>query len=58
MWTIIKFDKTKLASLKNDLKLKLGEDLNIYIPKIVIKVVILRTFSLSSYTLQATKYNK
>ena len=37
MWTIIKFDKKKLASLKNDLKLKLGEDLNIYIPKIFIK---------------------
>ena len=37
MWTIIKFDKKKLASLKNDLRLKLGEDLNIYIPKIFIK---------------------
>ena len=37
MWTIIKFDKKKLESLKNDLKLKLGEDLNIYIPKIFIK---------------------
>ena len=37
MWTIIKFDKKNLASLKNDLKLKLGEDLNIYIPKIFIK---------------------
>jgi len=37
MWTIIKFDKKKLAALKNDLKLKLGEDLNIYIPKIFIK---------------------
>ena len=37
MWTIIKFDKKKLASLKNDLELKLGEGLNIYIPKIFIK---------------------
>ena len=37
MWTIIKFDKKKLASLKDDLKLKLGEDINIYIPKIFIQ---------------------
>ena len=37
MWTIIKFDKKKLASLKSDLKEKLGGDLNIYIPKILIQ---------------------
>ena len=37
MWTIIKFDKKKLASLKDGLKVKLGEDLNIYIPKMFIK---------------------
>ena len=37
MWTIIKFNKKKLAYLKDDLKVKLGEDLNIYIPKMFIQ---------------------
>ena len=37
MWTIIKFDTKKLASLKEDLKLKLGKNYKIYIPKIKIQ---------------------
>tara|TARA_Y100000389_G_C17374170_1_gene470720 strand:+ start:493 stop:990 length:498 start_codon:yes stop_codon:yes gene_type:complete len=34
MWTIISFDKKKINLLKQDLKLKIGEDFKVYIPKI------------------------
>lgn len=37
MWTIIKFDRKKLESLKGDFKKKLGEDFTIYIPKLLIQ---------------------
>ena len=37
MWTIIKFDKKNLALLEQDLKKKLGDDLEIYIPKLRIQ---------------------
>ena len=37
MWTIIKFDKKKLALLKKDFKEKLGHDFTIYVPKITFK---------------------
>ena len=37
MWTIIKFDKKNLESLKKDLKEKLGKDFTIYSPKLSIK---------------------
>ena len=36
MWTIIKFDKKNLESLKKDLKEKLGKDFTIYSPKLSI----------------------
>lgn len=34
MWTVLKFDKKALALLKEDLSLKLGKNLKIYIPKL------------------------
>ena len=37
MWAIIKFDKKKLNILKKDFSEKLGEDFNIYSPKIFIQ---------------------
>jgi len=37
MWAIIKFDKKKLELLKKDLKEKLGEDINVYKPKLLFK---------------------
>ena len=37
MWAVIKFDIKKLASLKEDLKLKLGKNYKIYIPKIKVQ---------------------
>ena len=37
MWTIIKFDKKNLESLKRDFKEKLGKDFTIYSPKLSIK---------------------
>ncbi len=37
MWTIIKFDKNNLAFLKKDLHKKLGDDLNFYLPKLLIQ---------------------
>ena len=37
MWTIIKFDKTKLNILEQELKKKLGEDASIYLPKLFIQ---------------------
>ena len=37
MWTIIKFDKKKLGSLKEDLKKKLDKDLIFYTPKLLIQ---------------------
>ena len=37
MWTIVKFDKKKLGSLKEDLKKKLDKDLIFYTPKLLIQ---------------------
>jgi len=37
MWTILKFEKTKLELLKTDLRQKIGNDFKIYIPKIQIQ---------------------
>ena len=37
MWTILKFDKKKLELLKTDLRQKIGNDFEIYIPKIQIQ---------------------
>ena len=37
MWTIIKFDKKNLKSLKDDLKQRLGNDLMFYCPKLFIE---------------------
>ena len=37
MWTIIKFDKKKIGSFNQDLKLKLGNDYKIYHPKLLIE---------------------
>lgn len=37
MWTVIKFEKNKLSLLKKDLKFKLGKDLRIYIPKMLLE---------------------
>jgi len=37
MWTIIKFDKKKLSSLKKDFTKKLGKDFVIYSPKLFIQ---------------------
>ena len=37
MWTIIKFDKNNLAFLTKDLHKKLGDDLNFYLPKLLIQ---------------------
>jgi len=37
MWTIIKFDKKKLALLKEDFKKKLGNDFKIYYPKLTFR---------------------
>ena len=34
MWTILKFEKKKLAFLKKDLSKKLGKDYVIYIPRL------------------------
>ena len=41
MWTVIKFEKSKLSLLKKDLKLKLGTDLKIYIQKMLLEKYIL-----------------
>ena len=37
MWTIIKFEKKKLSSLKSDLEKKLGKNCKYYIPKLLFK---------------------
>ena len=37
MWTIIKFEKNKLSSLKSDLEKKLGANCKFYIPKLIFK---------------------
>jgi len=37
MWIILKFDKKKFLSLKKDLESKLGKDLIIYYPKILVE---------------------
>ena len=37
MWTVLKFDKKNLSVLKEDLKSKLGNDFEIYIPKLRIQ---------------------
>lgn len=37
MWTVIKFDKKRLSSLKEDFYKKFGENYKIYIPKICLK---------------------
>ena len=37
MWTILKFDNKRISSLKKDLESKLGKDLIIYYPKILVE---------------------
>ena len=37
MWTIIKFEKKKLSSLKSDLEKKLGTNCKFYVPKLLFK---------------------
>ena len=37
MWTVLKFDKKSLTLLKDDLKKKLGQDFEVYIPKLRIQ---------------------
>ena len=37
MWTIIKFDRKNLEFLKKDFKKKLGSDVTIYSPKLLIQ---------------------
>lgn len=37
MWAVIKFEKRKLSLLKRDLRHKLGQDLQIYIPKMLLE---------------------
>ena len=37
MWTIIKFEKKKLSSLKADLEKKLGTNCKYYVPKLLFK---------------------
>ena len=37
MWTVLKFDKKNLSVLKEDLKSKLGNDFEIYNPKLRIQ---------------------
>ena len=37
MWTIIKFEKKKLSSLKSDLEKKLGANCKFYVPKLLFK---------------------
>ena len=37
MWTIIKIDKKRISSLKEDLKNKLGTDYTIYSPKLLVQ---------------------
>ena len=39
MWIIIKYDKNKLASLKEDLSKRLGKNYEIYLPKISIQKI-------------------
>ena len=36
MWTIIKFDKSNLEFLKKDFKEKIGNDIKIYSPRLLI----------------------
>ena len=37
MWTILKFDKKSLAFLKKDFAQKLGNDFQIYSPKMILQ---------------------
>ena len=37
MWTVIKFDKKNIGLLKKDLEIKLGKDVLIYCPKLLIQ---------------------
>ena len=37
MWTVVKFDKKKVGLLKRDLESKLGKDILIYCPKLLIQ---------------------
>ena len=37
MWTILKFDRKNLATLKNDFSKILGKDFDFYIPKILVQ---------------------
>ena len=37
MWLVVKFDKKKLEFLKKDFKRKFNEELNFYIPKILVQ---------------------
>ena len=39
MWIIIKYDKNKFASLKEDLNKRLGNNYEIYLPKILIQKI-------------------
>ena len=39
MWTIIKFEKKKLSSLKSDLEKKLGANCKFYVPKLLFKKI-------------------
>ena len=38
MWTIIKIDYKKINFLKKDFKVRLGDDVNIYSPKLIINI--------------------
>ena len=37
MWTVLKIDKKKYQLMKIDLKQKLGDNYNLYCPKMIIK---------------------
>ncbi len=38
MWTIIKIDYKKINFLKKDFKVRLGDDVSIYSPKLIINI--------------------
>ena len=44
MWTILKFDNKKINTLQNELYNKLGSDYKIYIPKILIKRYVKKSY--------------
>ena len=51
MWTIIKVDSKKLLLLKSDLKKRVGQQLSIYYPKVLLKKQINKTFITRDYPL-------